>query len=319
MNLLITGVSGHLGQAAVQQLMIQNPFERVFAIDWVSPSRLGPCHFIQADLRRVDLTDIFITCDIHCVLHLACSPHSSAKTTDAEMAEKCLDAAKQSGVKRIIIPSLASVYQANASTADESAPLRRLPKKKTHGGLNKESLAERLGCLAIESKLRLEKMLATYAHEPEDMSIIIPRLAAVLGGQYNQPVEHILSAPAIFGFRKTESCFQFLHIDDAARALMSCTTIPNLSGVYNIAGADVLTLEAVAGILQKPILRLHPALASLSVGTLKRLAILQFGFKDLLRLHLGSAVSTEKSDFVLGKSLYSSRQALALWRTKIPR
>ena len=71
MNLLITGVSGHLGQVVVRRLMEHNPFGRTVGIDRVRPTVLGPAHFIEADLRQIDIGELLVINDIQVVLHLA--------------------------------------------------------------------------------------------------------------------------------------------------------------------------------------------------------------------------------------------------------
>ena len=74
MNVLITGVSGHLGQAVVEYLIHQNPFGRIIGIDIQPPKILGPVKYIEADLCTVDLPDILVLNDIHAVIHCASAP-----------------------------------------------------------------------------------------------------------------------------------------------------------------------------------------------------------------------------------------------------
>jgi hypothetical protein len=148
----------------------------------------------------------------------------------------------------------------------------------------------------------------------------------VLSDQYDQPLEHILRAPIIFGPSAYDLGFQFLHIDDAARLLISCTTIPVLEGPYNIAGNDVLSLETIADILEKRFIRLPAwvmglmvSCMSLMVSCMSLMGLLRFGFHDLVRFQLAASTCTQKSDSALGKPVYSSRQALALWRANVPK
>ena len=120
-----------------------------------------------------------------------------------------------------------------------AAPLRTLRSVQKKLAAVKSRLAGQVRLAPVEAKLRLEAMIGQYQKGPDAISVVVPRLCSVLSDQYDQPLEHILPTPIIFRPTAYDPGFQFLHIDDAARLLKWCTTIPVLEGPYNIAGNDV--------------------------------------------------------------------------------
>ena len=72
----------------------------------------------------------------------------------------------------------------------------------------------------------------------------------------------------------------------------------------------------MAGILEKRLLRLPNSLTQATVTALYRAGILGFGYDDLVRLRLAAPMCTTKLDNAVGPSRLSSRQALALWRSR---
>ncbi|MEE2756342.1 MAG: NAD-dependent epimerase/dehydratase family protein [Myxococcota bacterium] len=315
MNLLITGISGAIGQAVVKYLTHHNRFGRILAIDRQPPSRLGPCHFIKANLNQIELADILITHDIQCVIHLAGAGQSGNPRMESQTALKVLKAAAAAGCDRVVIPSRDWVYRSSDEPSTESAPLRvsRLMSK----GLSaaKTHFAARLGWAPVEAKLLLESVISNFINNGPACGVVVPRFCTVLSDSQTLAIRQLFDAPFLLSSQKNEPRFQFLHIDDAARFLITCAHKAGLSGAYNVAGHDQLTLTAVAGILEKRIIHLPNWIFGFVLNIFARLRLFGFSQSALVKLQLATALSVERASEVLGKPTLTSRQALALWRT----
>ncbi|MBV70810.1 MAG: hypothetical protein CMH52_05620 [Myxococcales bacterium] len=315
MNLLITGVSGSIGQAVVHYLTHHNRFGRVIAIDRQPPARLGPCHFIKANLNQIELADILITDDIQCVLHLAGSGHTGNPRMEAQTALKVLKAAAAAGCGRVVIPSRDWVYRSSDEPSTEESPLRasRLMSK----GLSaaRTHFAARLGWAPVEAKLLLESVISNFMNNGGRCDVVVPRFCTVLSDSPTLALRQLFDAPFLLSSRKNEPRFQFLHIDDAARLLIACTRRSGLSGAYNVAGRDQLTLTAVAGILEKRIIHLPNWSFGFVLNVFARLRLFGFSQSALVKLQMASALSVQRASESLGEPKLTSRQALALWRT----
>jgi nucleoside-diphosphate-sugar epimerase len=162
MNLMITGVSGHIGQAAVHHLTHQDLFKRVFAMDMIPPAFLGPCHFIQADLRSIEVADVLSTAHIHCVLHRAFNDRNASSESDAAIAEHLFLTASMAGVRRVVMPCRDWVYRRSETPSDERRPLRTLRSVQKRFAAVKSRFTGQVRLAPVEAKLRLEAMIGQY-------------------------------------------------------------------------------------------------------------------------------------------------------------
>ena len=303
MNLLITGISGRLGQEVVRQLIHENPFDQVIGIDQKPPSILGPVtQFLPGDLRKMPIGDLMVFNEIQCVLHLSGMGDSDVKT-EAEIAERIIQKAALIDVERVVIPSRDWVYAPRDQPCDESAPLRLSSKTRT-----------RMGWSPIESKILLEQSVAEAMVRWPNTNVVIPRMCTVIGPNRDQSVERVLTSPWILGLSHKEARLQFLDLEDAARMLIMFCLKPGLEGPYNVASEGILTLSNVAGILEKPLVKLPKVLLRLTVDGRGRIGFTACGFGDLVRLHGGMPMQTKRMREHIGTPRLSSRQALALWR-----
>lgn len=315
MNLLITGVSGHLGQVVVRQLMKNNPFTRTVGIDRVRPTVLGPAHFVEADLRKIDIGELLIINDIQVVLHLASVRGQAGIELDQDMVRLMLEVVEPAGIKRIVVPSRNWVYHRGDGPSTEQTPLRTSSIKGVGIEARSRFRAAWQGLAAVEAKLLVEDALASYRAESPDVEVVIPRLCTVIGTEWNRSVDAILSSRWLFGPTDYEPSFQFLNLEDAGAMLVRCASLDGLNGAYNLAGSDTMKLSTVAGVLEKKLLRLPRPIIRAVVSGLSRIGLLDFTFSDLVRVQYGTTMCTAKSTEVLGEPRLTSRQTLALWRT----
>ncbi|MCA9539961.1 MAG: NAD-dependent epimerase/dehydratase family protein [Myxococcales bacterium] len=310
MNLLITGLSGYLGQAVVARLMQGHPFRRVFGVDRVPPRMLGPVHFINCDVRHAEqLGDLMVTDGVDVVLHLA---HTGARPGDtrseAAVVRRLLELADIAGVRRVVIPSRDWVYAPSETPVAETAPLRVV----------NEGAGARLAALfggeLAAGKARVERVAIEMAAALPDVEVVIPRMATVLGPTRGRPIDGVLAQPTLLAPPRRDPVLNFLHIDDAARILLACAAKPGLRGAYNAAGAEPLHLSTVAGILQTRFLQPPAWVVSAGVQALSRIGVLPFAVRDVAQLHLGVPLDTTRLVEAIGPPVYTGRQTLAMWR-----
>lgn len=239
MRLLITGVSGYLGQAVVQRLIRRNPFDQVFGIDRRAPQQLGPVRFVKADLRAGDVGDLLALHGIDRVLHLAYSGTGGLGTAKDELAvlQEILDAADQTDAQRVVVASRDWVYARSATPVTEEALLRKP-----------------VGRAA--AKVQACAYMAQFAAAHPRLEIVRLRTSPVLGVFRAARLDRVLSLPWLPGLRGGSGMLQLLHAADAAEIFVQAASREGLRGVYNAGGAEPLPLAVVAGILQKPLVEL---------------------------------------------------------------
>ena len=312
MNLLITGVSGHLGQVVVRRLMQENPFARTVGIDRVRPTVLGPAHFVEADLRQIDLGELLVINDIQVVLHLASVNGQAGIELDQYIVRLLFEVAEPAGIKRIVVP-IKLVYHRGEVPSTEDMPLRTSSIRGAGYEARSRFRAAWKGLAPVEANLLVEDALASYRSECHDVEVVIPRLCTVIGTRRSRAVDAILSARWLFGPTDYEPSFQFLNLEDAGTLLIRCAAQEGLDGAYNLAGPDTMNLSTVAGVLEKTGTSAPHNRAV--VSGLSRVGLLDFTFSDLVRVQYGTTMCTDKATMTLGKPRLTSRQTLALWRT----
>ena len=125
MNLLITGVSGYVGQAVIRRLIRDNPFDRIFGVDLRPPRILGPVRYVPLDMRADELAELLVLDDIQVVLHLA---YASGRFEQAQeevfVAQRLLEGARLGELKRVVFASPDRVYRAGdrVSRANPRSP-----------------------------------------------------------------------------------------------------------------------------------------------------------------------------------------------------
>lgn len=297
MRLLITGVSGFIGQAIVARLIQQNPFDQVHGLDRDAPRIMGPVRFVLGDLTRLDLGDLIATHGIDCVLHLAYASRTGLGEARDErrVAGVLLRAAKATELKRLVLASRDAVYAPSARPVGEDAPLRAKDGQPP----------------AIHAKLVTEA-LARSADGPTE--IVTVRCANVLGPSPGGNLQQILSMRRLLAPSGYDPLVQLLHVDDAAAGYLAICQAETVESTYNLAGPEPLPLSVVAGILQRPRLVLPSMLINPLASLLARTRTLPFGAAEMRELFGGVPMSVRRISRAIHAPRLSTRQALAAWR-----
>lgn len=302
MNILITGVSGYLGQAVVRRLIRNNPFHRVFGIDQAPPRLLGPVRFIHGDLTSVDLGDLMVLNDVECVLNLVLG--NSARSRTAVMAtERILEAAGLTGVRRVVQMSGYDVY----ATGN---PLDTAPRKESDP-VWAEGVAPRHAVRRLQS----EQKLWRFAEIHPRLEAVALRCCHVIGPGVTTRLDALLRSPWILGRRGYDPLVQFLHVHDAAEALIRAALTPALMGPVNVAGTDPIPMSVLAGVLQRPLVRVWPWAARGALNLLHQTGRIHFGAGEWERLVDSAPLDVSMMPKALGYTpRYTTRQTLAVWR-----
>ena len=304
MNLLITGFSGHLGQAVAELLMHDNPFGRVFGVDRVTPRLLGPVYFVHADIRTVDLADLLVLDGIDVVLHLAYADGlgPGGPRDEPVFARRLLEATRLADTRRLVTVSRDWVYADIDGMRSETSPLRT---------------AMGPAAALIGAKVRAEALWTAACAEEPAREVVTLRIPAVLGPARDRLIDHALGLPWLVGPRDATRTLQFLHVDDTAKALLAAATAPGLNGPYNVAGAEPIGFDVVAGILEKRLVRPSPWLVRPLVGLFWRARGVPIRYADLGWFHSSAPMSSARFAREAGfRPRYSTRQALAAWRVR---
>ncbi|MEZ4475464.1 MAG: NAD-dependent epimerase/dehydratase family protein [bacterium] len=299
MKLLITGVSGFIGQRVVARLIRHNPFAQIHGIDRRPPRILGPVRFVQADLRTLDLADLIVTDGIDVVLHLAYAMRAGLSNARDEVAfiRRLGTAAVESELPRLVVASRDRVYAPSDRPVREDAPLR----------------AARGQPPTVGAKLRTEAVARELAES--STRVVVVRSAHIMGPRPGGNLQKVLSMRWLLGAGERDPLVQLLHVDDAAATFLAACTATDPKPVYNAAADDPLPLSVVAGILQKQVMQLPPAITRVAVGALSHTRLLPYGANELAELHGGVPMSIRRLTTDLYTPRYTTRQTLAVWRT----
>lgn len=250
-KIIVTGGAGYIGSYLVKKL-IENGFF-VISIDnlingdyrFLKKYEDDSLKLVRGDIRDLDLLER-VFADADHVIHLAAISTLDKCYEDPEEAVsvnvygtfQILEAARRTGVKRIIFSSSAAVYgEPRTSLVDESHPLQPLN-------------------LYGITKLSGEKLIESYS-VTEDIESVILRFGNVFGvGLYThwdsvipkfvkQALDHV--PLTIYG--GGESIREFVHVEDIVKAIMLAINSKEVScDLFNV-GGEAMSVRDVASIV----------------------------------------------------------------------
>lgn len=240
LNVLITGVSGYLGQRLVQHLSGRDGIGALVGIDIVPPSRpLEKVVFRSLDIRDPGLEALLKQHNIDTVFHLAfvVSPiHDLARMHDIDYhgTRNVLSCAAAAGVKHVIAISSTLAYGAhpdNPPLLKEDDRLRGNPSFPY--GFN---------------KALVDDMMRDFAAGHPRTGLTILRPCTVFGPTVNNYVSRMLFLPLTVCIRGYDPPVQFVHEDDFVQACLLAAE-KQIPGVYNIAGDGALSTGDIARLI----------------------------------------------------------------------
>ena len=247
-RILVTGGAGYLGSILVAQLIARGSKVRVldallFGDKSLDAVKSNPnCELVRGDVRdAAAVAAAMKSCDA--VVHLAAIVGDAACNENQQLAAEVNRAATRTliemapgcGVRRFIFASSCSVYGASDSFLDETAALNPLS-------------------IYARTKIDSEKLLlAAGSHaSAKDFSATVLRFGTLFGLSPRMRfdlVVNLFAARAASGGRITvfnaEQWRPFVHVQDAARAVLACLDAPSgaVSGQIFNAGSPALNLQ----------------------------------------------------------------------------
>ncbi|MFM7199575.1 MAG: NAD-dependent epimerase/dehydratase family protein [Myxococcota bacterium] len=229
-TVLVTGVAGGLAQAVCRALREEGV--EVVGVDYRPPQQALPegVRFFRASYNKTGIEDVFRRNKIDAVLHLGRVGdlrQDSERRFDLNVVgtQKIMNLCVEHGVKRLVVLSTFHIYgahPANHTPIQEDEPLR--------AGLEFPEIGD---------AIQLDNMASTWIYRHPEVSTAVLRMVNVVGPSIKNSMSQFLRAervPFLLGYNPM---VQFIHEEDAVRALLLACRKP-IAGVFNVAGSDVV-------------------------------------------------------------------------------
>lgn len=257
-KILITGAAGYLGSQLGERLARDNA---VFGVDIRPGNGAFPVEVL--DIRSPQLAALMSRHGITHVVHLASilQPGPDRERDydiDVNGTRNVLQACLQAGVQHFTYTSSGAAYGYHADNPawiDEQDALR---------GNREFSYSDH--------KRLIEEMLAEYRQKQPQLQQLIFRPGTVLGAGTNNLITNLFRKDRLLAVSGSASPFVFIWDQDVVNAVELGIQRSSV-GIFNMAGDGALSIDQIAAILDKPVLRI-PAFviaAALAVGHLLRL------------------------------------------------
>ncbi len=242
MKVAITGAAGYFGQRITERLEGNEACDKIVGISRRKfEHSFKKLDYYRMDVRSEELKQLFGKYEIDAVVHLAfvVNPIHDAKemnSIDVEGARNVLEAAKQAGVKKVIMTSSTMVYGAwpdNPEFLTESSPLRSHPKY-----------------YYSKDKVEVEKMCGVFKKQNPDMIITILRPCLVIGPNVNHFYSRLVNWPVLPLVGGNNPGIQFVHENDIGRAYEFFLT-NDIGGTFNIVGDGTMKWKEIIGAAEK--------------------------------------------------------------------
>jgi UDP-glucose 4-epimerase len=257
-TVVITGVSGFLGQAVLRRLAGSPAVGRLVGLDVREPGfRPRELQFHLVDVAGSDLRPLFEGADVLVHLagvHDAIPDENLMARVNVGGTRRVLEAAASAGLSKVVLVSSAAVYGAwpnNPIPLTEDAPLRPNP-----------------GFPLGVHKAELERLLAEWALARPAVVTTVLRPAFVLGAHADHAIARLIRARVPFAIGGSTAPVQFVHEDDATEAI-ALAVERDLPGVYNVAADGWLSRDELRALVGR---KVQPAVGpELMERALKRL------------------------------------------------
>jgi UDP-glucose 4-epimerase len=312
-SVLITGAAGYLGSQLLGALAAhRSGVGRIVAVDIRDPPadrRYGDVDYRTADVRSPELIDLFKAAAPDVVVHLASivtpgkdSTRAFEHSVDVLGTENVLNACLAAGVKKIVVTSSGAAYGYHADNPawiSEDCPVR--------------------GNAAFaysDHKRLVEEMLARWRIEHPQLQQVVLRVGTILGASVRNQITALFERPRLLAIRGAASPFVFIWDRDVAGAILHAVTTDK-TGVYNVAGDGVMTVEDIAARLGKGRIVLPAWALQAALALLKPLGLTQYGPEQVDFLRYRPVLDNRKLKEEFGYTPQkTSAEAFEIWRTR---
>ena len=314
-RVLITGAAGYLGRQLATELSARVATGAIAAVvgsdvrEWDAASRPAALAWVTRDVREPGLDAVLRGHRIDVVVHLAAivtpgpaSTRAFEYDVDVNGTRAVLDACLAASVRRIVVTSSGAAYGYYAdhpAFIGEDWPIR-----------GNEAFA-----YAWHKRL-VEEMLAGERRDHPALEQVVLRVTAVLGATVNNQITALFERPRLLALGDAPSPFTFVHDADVVQVLARAVTSP-VTGVFNVAGDGALTIDEIARLMYKPVLRLPSWLLSAVLRVARPLRLTRYGAEQVMFLRYRPVLANTKLKATFGYvPRYTSREAFLAWRDR---
>lgn len=307
-RILVTGVSGYWG-ARVARVLVNQPGLHVFGIDGDKPEQeIVGLDYIQSDIRNPLLVDLLVSEKIDTVCHLdfveSNRPNEAAFDHNVMGTVKVLGACAEAKISQVLLKSSTLVYGAHPGNPAFISEDRTLKGGRSNG--------------TARDLMEIEAYCKDFQRNEPEIRLAILRFSSIVGLNVDTPMTRFLAksyAPVLFGF---DPMMQIIHEDDVVDALVHALKT-KASGVFNVAGEDVLPLSKImglAGVFPMPVIHFFAYWGSglLGSGSLDVSRYMPIAWDELRYPWVGDLSRMREELLFIPK--YTAEQALAAFREK---
>ncbi len=312
-TVLVTGVSRHLGGIVARRLAEDPTVGHVVGVDVIPPPHpIGDTEFVRADIRNPMIGRIISDAEVDTVVHMnviATPTLAGGRTPQKEInvigtMQLLAACQKAPSVQRLVVKSTTAVYGStprDPAMFTEDMTAKRIPSS----GFGKDSI-------------EVEGYVRGFARRRSDVEILTLRFANIVGPRIRTAITDYFSLPVVpvpMGF---DARLQFMHEDDAVRAML-LAALGSATGVVNLAGDGVITVQQAAAMTGHPWMPVPLFAAGLVSGWTKRLGLTDFSPDQLDLLAYGRGVDTTLMRTMLKfDPSWTTREAFADFAATVP-
>ncbi|SMP13241.1 SDR family oxidoreductase [Shimia sagamensis] len=283
-RILITGAAGMVGRSFLAEL--SNTPHDVIACDVVVPKCLPDnARFCPMDVTTDAPLRVITRHQPDVIVHLASivtPPDSSGRDfaygVDVTGTKNVVTAALAAGTKRLVVTSSGAAYGYHA---DNPVPLKET-----------NALRGNAAFPYAHHKRLVEDFLTETRSNAPQLEQVVLRVGTVLGAQTNNQITDLFHKPRLLAIRGSDSPFVFVWTRDLARILVRAAT-DGPTGIYNVAGDGALGVQALADILDKPILRLPAWTVKAALAIARPLGLSRYGPEQVRFLQYRPVLSND--------------------------
>lgn len=266
-TVLITGAAGFIGRALTTALKSGHYVVALDVREVPVSQRMPGVTYATADIGDPKLPEIFLTYQPQIVVHLASVVAAGGDperdyAIDVLGTKNVLAAALAAGAKQLIVTSSGAAYGYHA---DNPVPLRET-----------DPLRGNEDFPYSKHKRMVEEILADWREKYPQLKQTVFRPCTVLGPGTDNQITAIFARPVVVGLSGTSTPFSLISELDVVEALAKAVNETH-EGVFNLAGDGTLSLQEIAGILDKKFLPLPPWLLKAALWILNKLGVTKLG------------------------------------------
>ena len=303
---LVTGVSRYLGGRFAQMLSSTPGISRVIGVDVVPPPHdIGSTEFVRADIRNPMIAKVIARAEVDTVVHmnviatpLSAGGRVSMKEINVIGTMQLLAACQKApSLQRLVVKSTAAVYGSSPRdpvlfTEDMGAKV--LPR----AGWGKDSV-------------EVEGYVRGFSRRRPDVDVAVLRLANFIGPGVRTALTDYFELPVVPTVLGFDPRLQFVHEDDGLHALR-LATVGDVTGVVNVAGDGVITVQQAVGMTGRASVPVPSAMVSAVAQAMRRTGRADFPDDQVRFLSYGRGMDTTRMRTGLRlEPRYGSRDAFA--------